>query len=658
MPEALRKSCRRGSLDLFRKPKTSDPFVNAQLTSLGTGPGGVERFWISTINQLAGPTSVLIGENGRHRLYKWPAPMGFGFFYGAAPADSDTVWLAGVGRGTFFVRLTLSSGKWKRYKTPVGYFITAGMALDRPIGKLFCGVGGAMVSFNTKTRKFARIYKREEMGPDRFHYDHWRNRDGTYGFLMTTPGLTCLRWDPSGERIEWKRLIDDPYHPALKTLLLSQHKYTRAGNVYVPHVGWLDGISGKITPHEHPPRAEANWFGRRGQYVLGIRTDTASGDGEFLRWDTRTGDVEGLFTQPDVPAQNCALTRSGKILAITQHGIFRRFDAQTGLLELTRNVDIENPHPVRTITPASRDVVVGTPFICQNFWILNTRTGKGFEAGRAAGLYGQIDNAISLNGKVYFSAYGGAQLTEYDPSRHANWPRNPRLVASNRQGQHGAGMTTDGRIVWCAYRPKYGTLDGAMTRYDTLTGAASYKYAEIKNEHIVTPMYDPKTGQLVAGSSFLSDCATAVPTRTRCYAVTLDPSTMRVTKRVTAPKGVQTLTNIGPLGNRKWLMRTGADGSLLVLDEGHRTLSEAADFRPPPGGCREILYAGVEGLFVMNLHDELRLWDALRDSYELLARQRSDFVHRAWVHGKSVYCDCGRDVAVFSNVLRGRRKQK
>ena len=301
------------------------------------------------------------------------------------------------------------------------------------------------------------------------------------------------------------------------------------------------------------------------------------------------------------------------------------------------------------MVPAGKDTIVGTPFICQNFWILNTHTGKGQEAGRAAGSYGQIDNAVNVGGKVYFSAYGGSQLTEYDPSLPANYPRNPRLVAKSDQGQHGAGITTDGRIIWCAYRPRYGTLDGAMIRYDTQTGEATYKDGAIRNEHVVYPMYDSETDQLVAGTSYLSDCSTAEPTRDRCYVVTLDPVTMEVTGRAPLPKGIPQIQPVGPLGRRRWIMRVGQTTG--IFNERSMELVPQDEFDPLPDGCSDILYAGSPGMFVMHLRDRLLLWDAVADRSSVLATCRNGFIVRCCVHGRSLYCDCGRHVAILRNVL-------
>ena len=647
MPGGITKHCRRGRLHVYPKPRTQDAFVNSTLTSLGRGRDGVERFWISTCNRLCGATSFLLTEDGDCRTYPWPDNINC--VYSVAQESSSVLWLGALGAGPFFVRLDLRTGKWQRYPLPAGRFLTAGMVYDPRTRKVFSGAQTAMVTFDTRTRRFGRIYEKDEIYPDCFHFDHWRNPDGTYGFLVVTPGLSYVRWFPREDQIEWRRLLDDGNHPLLEKKQCYRTRYVSNGRLYVPHLGWLDGLTGKIAPHRRPPEREATWFGVRGSRVFGGEVDASTGDLAFRRWNTRTGKVEDLFVLPDVPPQNCALSRRGKVLSVDITGVFRRHDGSTGALELTRKIGVSQYHRCNTITPAGKHAIVGTPFICQNFWILDTRTGKGHEAGRAAGSYGQVDYSIRVGGKVYFSVYGGSQLMEYDPALPANYPRNPRLVAKSDQGQHGAGITTDGRVVWAAFRPKYGTLDGAMIRYDTGTGEATYRNGAIKHEHVYAPRHDPVTGNLVAGSSFLSDCDTADPTRSRCYAVVLDPDTMAVKAKVAAPKDTSRLELIGPLGRRRWLVRSA--GVVGVFDERRMTLSTADEFIPLPETHAELHYAGAEGRFVLCLLREMRLWSFATGRTDTLARYPAGRVLRSWVHGRSIYCDCRRRVAVLHDVL-------
>ena len=638
----VRQTGKRGELTIFRKPETPDPFVNSRLTSVGSDASGVERFWISCLSGLHGATSFLVDENGRHRAYRWAPEDGFRAIYSVARADNDTVWLAG-GSTPFFIRLTLSSGEWVTYPREAGRFVTSGMVLDRESGKLFCGAQTAMLSFDTRTGTTVRVYGEGEKPPENFQYDSWRNTAGSYGFIMATPGLSYLRWDPKTESVNWKRLSDDPQHPAIP--LIGQLKYVDGGRVYLPHIGWLDGLTGEITPHEHPPREEACWFGCQNGSVYGVQRDPLSNSGRFICWNPGNGHMRTLFTVPDMYVTNCALSQNGKVVMVDAYGLFRRYDARSGVLEVSRLIESEHGHTCNAIVPMDENRIAGAPFISQSFWIFNTARARGVYAGRVAGRAGQVDYALKVNGKVYFAAYTGGQLTELDPDRSVGFPRNPRLVAQTEQGNHGCGISTDGTVIWVAFRPKYGTLDGAMIRYDTEAGEANYKIGSLAKQHILKPMYDPAGDQLIGGSSFLSDCGSAPPVHDRAFAVVLDPATMEVCRKVTAPAGVVALSTCGPLRDGRWLMQSGND--LFAFVPAVPSL-ERYDRQPHlPEGAGKLEYAGEPGDFVIQIRDEFHLWCPEEGISRPIASQEPGFVKNWWVHGPDMCFDCARFAAVW-----------
>ena len=632
----------RGRLTAFRKPSTPDPFVNAQLTPVGVDAAGRERFFISCLSGLAGATSVVVTEDGAGSTWPWPQRQ---CIYAVEPDGPDCLWLAG-GSDKSFVRLCPSTGQWERFPFEGGRFITAGMALDPDTGKLFCGAQTAMVVFDTRTQRTVRVYGPDEKPPDNFHYDHWRLADGSWGFILETPGLSCLRWDPRAESITWRRLTDDSHHPAIG--LVRWLRYVEDGRVYLPHFGWLDGLTGEVTPHEHPPDQEACWLGRRGDVVYGIRTDTLNAIATLVAWDLASGRTAARCTMPDTPIAGCALTASGKLLSVDLYGTLRRHDLSTGALELTRTLISEHEHPCNVIIPAGDGRVIGTPFIAMNFWGFDTAQGKGFYGGRVAGSLGQCDDAVAVGGKMYFSIYGGGQLTEYDPQRQTGFPRNPRMVAQNAQGQHGAGIATDGRVVWVAFWPKYGTLDGAMIRYDTATGEASSRNGAVPDQTILSPMVDSASGNLVAGTTFLSDCSTATPVHDRTAAVVLDPRTMDVLLRVDGPAGVDALRTLGPLDLERWLMQGGRQR--FVFDTRRATLTPCEGFHGIPADAA-VVYAGRPGCFVLGDGAALRLWDASTDTAETLATLAKGLVRRWWVHGVDLTFDCGRYAILWRDAL-------
>jgi len=639
----------RGSLAVFRKPATPDPFINAAMSPVGPGDDGRERYWISSVNSLCGATSFLLNEDGEYRRYDWPVDRGVRAIYSVAPESHDVLWLAGGALG-HVIRLELASGEWEMYPWGGGRFATAGMAFDAETGKLFCGLQTALVSFDTAARQTARVYGPEERPPDNHHYDHWRLPDGSYGFVLETPGLSILRWDPRSETISWRRLSEDRNHP---TVGHARHlKNVREGLVYLPHMGWLDGLTGDVLPHSHPPEQEASWFGVRGDWVFGVSADRASGSVNVVRWDATSGYTEDLFAAPDTTPLSFALTPSGKIVLVDVYGRFHRHDGTSGECELSRDIGVRQEHSCNVITPGGDDLVVGAPFISQSFWTFDTGAAKGLYGGRAGGSFGQVDYGAQVGGKVYFAIYGGGQLTEYDPHRAAGYPHNPRLVAQNEQGQHGAGITTDGRIIWVAYRPRYGTLDGAMIRYDPSTDAAAFRNATVPAQYILNPMHDRVSGKLVAGTCCLSDCESAVPECDTACAVVVHPETMEALVVAPAPDGVDTVTNLGPLGDGRWLMECGR--ALYFFDPGREVLAPWDRRSHLPEGAVAVVYAGQPGHFVLQAGDALHLWDVAADAMEPLARLGQGFVGRWWLHGADLTFDCGRYAAVWRGALSCR----
>lgn len=644
----IHNSKTRGRITVFRKPATPDPFVNAQLTSLGNDANGRERFFISCLSGETGAASFLLTENGESRIYEWP---GHHYVYSVTMESPDVLWLGG---SSAFSRLDLATGQQETHRIPEMGFITAGMALDAETGKLLGGAQFSLVSFDTRERKTIRIYKGEaERSPDKFHYDHWRLPDGSYGFILNTPGLSFLRWDPKKEVVTWRRLSDDSRHPAIQ--LLRWLKYEDKGRIYLPHFGWLDGTSGTITPHERPPAQEACWLGRRGDTVYGVQGDGLNALATVVAWDLASGKIHPLFSIPDTGASGCALTRAGKLLSVDIYGNLRRHDLATGALELTRTLESEHEHRCNVILPAGNNRVIGTPFISMNFWGFDTKQGKGYYGGRAAGSYGQCDNAVQVGGKVYFAIYGGGQLTEYDPDKQTGFPRNPRVVALNAQGQHGAGITTDGRVVWVALHARYGTLDGAMMRYDTVSGEASYRNGAIPGQTILNPMHDARGKRLIAGTTYLADCSTATPIHDRTCAVVLDPRTMEVMRKIPGPEGVAALANLGPLDGERWLMR--GENRLFVFDVQANTLTPFDQQPELPEGTLGIASAGAPGRFLIQVGESLQLWEIEAGTFTPMATWAKNFVGRWWVHGVDVTFDCGRFAALWRGALRRQDKR-
>jgi hypothetical protein len=545
--------------------------------------------------------------------------------------------VAGRGASEHLIRLDLESGSWKTHARPSGRFVTSGTAYDATTGKLFVGAQTSLISYDTRAGAASRLYEGNEKPAENLLFGGWRNRDGTISFVTESPGLCVLKWDPVSEAIEWRRLTDDPAHPEVS--LGRQSITSDDGAFYLPGFGWFQGID-PCDSRPHPDR-EACWFGRSGSLAFGLVPNPSSLSGEVVSWDFETGEVSTICSTPDTTVMNIALTGSDKILVVDIYGNFRRYDAASGELEISRSLDSAHEHTSRTLIPVDADRVIGTPFICQNFWVHDTRVNKSQYGGRAAGSAGQVDDVLCLDGLIYFAAYGRGQLTVYDPDQPSGYPENPRPLAEHEQGNHGCGMTMDGRVIWASFKPKYGTLDGLVIRYDSEAKTTAYHVGSLAGQHLLHPFYDRASGKLISGSSFISDCESATPTHDRVYAVVLDPVSLEVCGQTESPAAYDAIDNVGPLSDGRWLFKGGMS-DLLIYEPG---VSKLEPLSRLPGETRAIRSVGTGGCFIVQEQDTFVLWNPLTDDRDVVAECTAGLVNAWWTYPGTVCLDCQRHAA-------------
>ncbi|HUU43999.1 MAG TPA: hypothetical protein VMX57_09475, partial [Planctomycetota bacterium] len=313
-------------------PKSRDPFVNTPLLSLGRDGRGVERFWISTWNANVGTTGVVVDETGACRVYR-PGARVHGA-YSASPESDRVLWLCNTLDGV--IRLDLRTGKHRRFDTGApAALVFQGMPRDPVTGKLFAaahpGLETAACSFDTRRRRAARVYR--HVARDNYMRVSFPNGDGTWSVLLACPGVSLLRWDPRSETVETRRLTDEIDLHGVGALL-SRLIRDDAGRVYFPGFGWLNPRTRRFAKSGPRPEREACWFARRGRFAWGA---VGGGEETTVRlWDLETGEVTDLCTVPDAGVLNLNVTASGRVVCVNTYGVFHRFHARTGALELAK----------------------------------------------------------------------------------------------------------------------------------------------------------------------------------------------------------------------------------------------------------------------------------------------------------------------------------
>jgi len=637
-------------------PPGRDPFVNTPLLPLGKGVDGEERFWISSWNSISGTTGILITESGKECIYRFEPPHNG--FYSAAQEDEDTLWLCGdLSR---VVRLTLSSGAYEIYETGApSALVFLGMIIDHATGKLYAAAfpppHTTAFSFDYKNRKPVKVYT--DITKERHMRAHFPNGDGTFSSVMLVPGVSLMQWNPQAETLE-KVLLQEQI-PELKLPVRNNLEVDRLisnghNEWYFPDCGWYNPLTRRLRMDGPKPEREMVWFERRGNLVWGVGGQ--KGQKVVGIWDLETGAVKEICSLSDGTPHGVALTSNGKIVSISLYGDFSRYDAFTGTLEISKRLPTDSIAHVDCLRRIDENRLLGTPFITQRFWEVNLKTGKGFDCGRAAPGPGEILQTWKINQKIYMAAYTGGELMEYDPEQHPHFPENPRVVAIPPGGMRPVAAADDGRNIFYSSNHKYGNLGCILTRYDTITGFATYYDNPIPDQAIRSLRYDESTFSLVAGTTMHADCNSAEPASSHCYFARFDATDCSLLDQHAAPQGATLATVHGALEPGKYLCEVSGTFSgetqsrwfALSLNDFHVPNFDA--MKRYPEKTHHVVATGKPGLFILFIGDQLELWDMnLQKPLTVLYPQGA--AYHAFVEDNSVLLVTPKEVIVLENCL-------
>lgn len=195
----------------------------------------------------------------------------------------------------------------------------------------------------------------------------------------------------------------------------------------------------------------------------------------------------------------------------------------------------------------------------------------------------QCEGMTHLNGRIYFGAYPGAIISEYDPEKPWEEGENPRTLFSLKEARQDRpyAMANDGahRIV-IGTVPEYGVLGGALTIYDTTTGERrTLSDRELGIEDLSILSLVCHNGIAYAGTS-ISGGLGAEPLQSEakllCYNLeTGDARVVSIPDAVGNRKVISTVI-VGPDG-KIWMM---VEGWLLAYDPATRRFDEPKNLFP------------------------------------------------------------------------------
>ncbi len=649
-------------------PSSRDPFINTHLIPLGPGEDGVERFWISSWNSNSGTQGVLVDENGRERIYRFPLPHAG--FYCCVQEDSDTLWLCGYLNRV--VRLTLSSGEYEAYETGApAALVFAGMAIDRIHKKLFAvAYPGKVAAFSFDYEKrepvkvYNDVYADSSLPPEKqgiYMRHHFANSDGTYNVVLMIAGAVLLRWNPENETVEPLQLKEsavslwEAEKEKLEKFFNGDLAFITGENsdhYYLPYLGWFDSTTNQFIEGPKPER-ETKWFIRRGNLAWGWSGDATTSI--ISLWNLEDGSVRDLCKIPDFKGGGVCLSQNNKIVAMTIYGQFLRFDALTGEQEISRLLPTEAVGAVDCLCRIDEERLLGTPFITQRFWEANLKTGEGSDCGRAAPGVGEVLLTWNINQKIYMASYTEGILTEYDPQKPVNFGENPRVVAKAPDGMRPIAAAHNGETLYYSCSYHYGHLGCVLTQYNVLTGEAIYRHNPIPGLSINTWHYHEPSHSLIAGTTIHADCRSCPPTQEQSVLARLCPDTLEVLEvKPVSPKSWQALI-YGQLNDTAYLMQTFGDEHAQAWHRVDSATLESALLTHPAledAALSYIKYTGKPGYYVWKVANRFELWDMNRmERVMVLAQQEG--VHLCHVQNESVYLVTQKEILILEDCLKG-----
>ena len=266
-----------------------------------------------------------------------------------------------------------------------------------------------------------------------------------------------------------------------------------------------------------------------------------------------------------------AVWQGRDICAVTVFGETLRYCPETGG---TDGFDLEavgdlGAHAVCAVP--EEGLILGAPFINQRFWTIDMATGEGRDQGRAAPGVGQVNQIVwdAESRRALLSSYTTASVTVFDPGRPAAWPENPRTMAS---AQHAGQMRPmalahDGRHVWMATSPAYGTLGGALCRLDPRTGEMDVWHQIVPDQKVNALAVDPDRRRVFFSTDIYADCGSIPPTQTTAQIAAFDMDELRIMAQRPVEEGAPVAWGGGVLPDGRALFHHGPDLLAWDLDE-------------------------------------------------------------------------------------------
>ncbi|MFI5490073.1 hypothetical protein [Micromonospora echinaurantiaca] len=266
-----------------------------------------------------------------------------------------------------------------------------------------------------------------------------------------------------------------------------------------------------------------------------------------------------------------------------------RYDPATGASERYRLPFPPQALDINNITAGPDGRIWTNLYINGNLAVLDPATGTATNVGRL----GQADGFGWHGGLMYQGVYPYGGVLVYDPAQPYRLGTNPReLFRLQPDGQNRPiAFASAGSRIYVGSTPDYGLWGGALTVYDTATGARTTHRNIVADQGVISLAV---VGDRLWAGTTIGGGGGTVPRATEAKVFTADLVTGEKTAEYTPVPGADAITSLvaGPDG-MIWGL---ADGEVFVLDPATGAVTHRVDV---PGRS-----SGVADELVVSAADE------------------------------------------------------
>lgn len=524
------------NLQHYPSPTSRLPFINAEIAHVRRG--GREAL-LSSIWGGPGGGRLVLWEPESREVVQYELPDDIPGAYMLSPGPEGRLYV-GCGNGDL-LRLDVDSGRFEvLVRGELSSITWAGCVTDRYVVQT--ASPGDLLMWDHRSESIAKIFRPLDSGHDphaRYGRRIFELPDGRIFIQMASPQARLFTIDPEtldatehtpGELMGHvfnfgARLLSDG---AVATMLPDTSCMLLAPKT----LDWAARVA-PIEPgaHAYAPTAvlDGELLAWHGQRLVRL-------DREARRWETLCEPIgqPGWCTMRGIDGGPLAglwlLHVDGRVL---------RWRPGLGVVDEI-DLDVTGPMEVHSFCPVpQRKLLLGAPFINMRFWWLDMETGLGADGGLACPSGGQV-NEIAWDeptGQGLLASYADAAVALYDPDAGGTFPQNPRLgaMARGENQMRPVGQHHDGRYFWMITTPSYGTLGGALCRFDPQSEEMKV-WANLSPDRTpLTLACQAQARLLYLGTTVIGDCDSAGRTQQTAELLAFDANALEVLARTETP---------------------------------------------------------------------------------------------------------------------------